>query len=57
MEENEVVEVEAKEKKRKPKFFIYLEIIGPVFITYSFYSIQSPQSVLHVFSDRIYYMK
>ena len=49
MEENEVVEVEAKEKKRKPKFFIYLEIIGPVFITYSFYSIQSPQSVVHVF--------
>ena len=33
MEENEVVEVEAKEKKRKPKFFIYLEIIDPVFIT------------------------
>ena len=33
MEENEVVEVEPKEKKRKPKFFIYLEIIGPVFIT------------------------
>ena len=55
MEENEVVEVEAKEKKTKPKFFIYLEIIGPV--TYSFYSIQSPQSVVHVFSDRIYYMK
>ena len=32
MEENEVVEVEPKEK-RKAKFFIYLEIIGPVFIT------------------------
>ena len=32
MEESEVVEVEPKEKKRKPKFFIYLEIIGPVFI-------------------------
>jgi len=33
MAENEVVEVEPKEKKRKPKFFIHLEIIGPVFIT------------------------
>ena len=34
MAENEVVEVEPKEKKRKPKFFIYLKkIIGPVFIT------------------------
>ena len=33
MEENEVVEVEPKEKKRNAKFFIYLEIIGPVFIT------------------------
>jgi len=33
MAENEVVEVARKEKKRKPKFFIYVEIIGPVFIT------------------------
>ena len=33
MAENEVVYFVPKEKKRKPKFFIYLEIIGPVFIT------------------------
>ena len=33
MAENEVVEVEPEEKKRKPKFFIYLGIIGQVFIT------------------------
>ena len=33
MEDNEVVEVEPKGKKRKPKSFIYLEIIGPVFTT------------------------
>ena len=33
MAEIEVVDVEQKEKKRIPKFFIYLEIIGPVFIT------------------------
>ena len=33
MAENKVVEVEPKEKRRKPKLFIYLEIIGPVFIT------------------------
>ena len=32
MGDNEVVEVEPKEK-RKPKSFIYLEIIGPVFTT------------------------
>ena len=57
MEDNEVVEVEPKEKKRKPKSFIYLEIIGPVFTTWSFYSIRSPQSAVHVFSDRVYYMK
>ena len=33
MAENEVVEVAPKEKKRQPEFFIYVEIIGPVFIT------------------------
>ena len=33
MEENEVVELKPEEKKRKPKFFIYLEITDPVFIT------------------------
>ena len=33
MAENEVVSVKPKEKKRKPKFFIYPEIIGQVFIT------------------------
>ena len=32
-----MVEVEPKEKKRKPKFFIYLEIVGPVFISLSLY--------------------
>ena len=46
MAENEVVEVEPKGKKRIPKFFVYLEIIGPVFITYSLYSIRSPQSTV-----------
>ena len=33
MEENEVVELKPKEKKRKPKSFIYLEMIGQVFTT------------------------